>query len=121
MPKIKKEVKKVKKNKVAYVLLFVAVLFLFINSVFALLARKQISIMLEQYGIISSELALVTYALIWLIIGILAWMTNYKIDKTNNRNQKWMLFILSIITMIAGRIEAGIIMLVSAILYLRQK
>ena len=120
-PKIKEEAKKAKKSKVAYVLLFVAVLFLFVNSVFALLARKQISIILEQYGIISSELALVTYALIWLIIGTLAWTTNYKIDKTNNRNHKWMLFILSIITMIAGRIEAGIIMLIASILYLRQK
>lgn len=119
--KAKKGVEKVKKSKVAYVLLFVAVFFLFINSVFALLARKQISIMLEQYGVISSELALVTYALIWLIIGTLAWTTNYKIDKTDNRNQKWMLFILSIITMIAGRIEAGIIMLIASILYLRQK
>lgn len=119
----RKEVKaKGKKGVAAYIVLFVAVLFLYVNSLFAVLARKQISLLLEkQYGIPSSEIALVTYAVIWFTIGTIAWITNYKIDKTGNRNQKWMLFVLSIITMIAGRIEAGIIMLIASILYLRRK
>jgi|GEM_PF-3569986 hypothetical protein len=119
----RKEVKaKGKKGVAAYVLLFVAVLFLYVNSIFAVLARKQISLLLEkQYGIPVSEIALVTYAVIWFTIGTISWITNYKIDKTGNRNQKWMLFVMSIITMIAGRVESGVVMLIASILYLRRK
>ncbi len=121
----RKEVKaKGKKGVAAYVLLFVAVFFLYVNSIFAVLARKQLSLLLEKlYGIPSNEIeiALVTYAVIWFTIGTIAWITNYKIDKTGNRNQRWMLFVLSIITMIAGRVESGVVMLIASILYLRRK
>jgi len=119
----RKEVQvKGKKGAAAYVLLFIAVFFLYVNSIFAVLARKQISLLLEkQYGLPASEIALVTYAVIWFTIGTIAWITNYKINKTENRNQKWMLFALSIITMTAGRVESGVVMLIASILYLRRK
>ena len=75
----------------------------------------------QYYGTSLDEIALVTYSVIWFTIGVFTWITDYKIRKTGSRNQKWMLLVWSMITMIAANLEAGIAMLISSILYLREK
>ena len=124
--KSKKEVKKIKNSKTAHILLIISAALLFLSSIFTVFARKQLALMLEQYGIPSSELALVTYGVIWFTMGIVACTTNYKIRKTDSRRYKWNLFIISIITMISGSgdlmiLTTGIIMLISSIMYLRRR
>ncbi|MFH1248643.1 MAG: hypothetical protein V1660_00635 [archaeon] len=120
---LKKEVKTKKstfKAKLAYVLFIVSEFFLFGSSIFMILFRNDVlAAMEESYNLSISEFSIITYSIIWIVIGLFAWISNYRIRKDGNRNQKWMFFLWSIITMIGGNIEAGIPLLISSILYLR--
>lgn len=122
MAKKRKEAKiRPKKYRFASVLFYISIIILFGISILTVLLRKDISLSLPQYGMASSEIALVTYAVIWFVLGILAWITKYKIERLNHKNQKWVLFALSIIIIASGRLESGVIMLISSVIYLRKK
>ena len=116
----------VKRSRTAHILLLSSVFLIMLSSILTVFGRKELSAQLLQHGFVYSEIALVTYALIWLITAIFAWITDYKINLTGNRNQKWMLFMLSVLTMIAASFDglvilAGLLMLISSIIYLRNK
>ncbi len=117
----KREVKTKKKGKAAFVLMAIAVILLLINGLLLILARNWIASMLESLGYTVSTGSFITYGIIWLVLAGLMWITTVRISKKQIASEKWLLFALAIITMFAGRVESGILALIAAVLYLRQK
>ena len=118
----KKEVKRaVKKSKAPFVLNIIAIIILLLNSAIVLLGKKWVVRMLTQYGLEALAANLLTYGVIWLILGILIWISTVRVEKSGSRVEKWYLFALSIITLFSGRLESGILTLIGSIMYLNRK
>jgi hypothetical protein len=118
---IAKQVKKEKRNKLAYVLVLIASVFLLINGLLAIAAKDLIVKIMQQSGITTSAASWVTYGIIWIVLAFLLFIGVKKIESTGIRSEKWLLLALSVITLFSGMWLAGILLLVAAIIYLREK
>lgn len=113
--------KKTGKGKAAFVLMAISVALLLINGSLLILARKWFAVIFGGMGYSISAASFLTYGIIWLVLAILMWVTTARIRKENIKSEKWLLLALSIITMISGRVESGILALIAALLYLTEK
>ena len=121
--KQKKEVKPKKKSRAAFVLAFIAVAILLLNGLLVIFMRSKLASLLADYtGKVINAGTLLTYGIIWLALAVLVWITAQRIEKTQIKSEKWLLLALGVITIFpGGRVESGILVLISALLYLRQK
>ncbi len=120
--KAKKEVKaKGSRSRAAFVLMVISVILLFINGSLMILARKGLASIFAELGYTISMSFFITYGIIWLALGILMWITTLRIGKKAVKSEEWLLLALSIVTMMAGRLESGILALIAAIIYLVKK
>lgn len=115
------DVGKGRKGKVAFVLMAISVILLLINGSLLILARNWFAVIFSGMGYSVSASSFLTYGIIWLFLGILMWVTTARIRKENVKSEKWLLLALSIITIISGRIESGILALIATLLYLAEK
>jgi len=125
MAKKVKEVKAKKsarKSRAAFVLAFIAVVILLVNGLLVSFMSKKLSSLLALYtGNVINASAMLTYGIIWIVLAAFIWMTMHRIEKLQLKSEKWLLLALAVITFIAGRLESGVLVLISAIIYLRQK
>jgi len=112
---------KSKKGKVAFVLMAISAVLLLVNGILLVIARKWLAAMLGTVGYSIPVASLLTYGIIWIVLGILLWVTTVRIRKENAKSEKWLLLALSIIVMISGRLESGVLALIAALLYLNEK
>jgi len=127
--KIKKQIRKggrkgrSRKRVAALILSILAIVFLIINSLTALLAKGTILENLqaipelietsELLGLVSGIISFL--AVLWLVLAVLIAYMTYLLEK---RKKLWyVLLILGIISLVTGRIFAGIFAIVSSILY----
>ncbi len=137
---VKKSALKAKKEDfwvhLAFALGIAAVIFLALGGLYSIFAREKMAQEVSQVieaelkkqaidggdvaGILSFVFA--AFGVLWVAIAILMGITISKIEKTGSRRQKIFLLFISIITMVSGRFfDAGILSLISAIIYLRSK
>ncbi|MFH0831264.1 MAG: hypothetical protein V1886_00120 [archaeon] len=120
----KKEVmaKKARKSKVAFVFGFIGVLILLVNGLLVILMRNKLAeIILTYTGSMINTSALLTYGIVWLALSALIWTTLHRIEKLQLKSEKWLLLAFAVITMVSMRIESGVLVLISAIIYLAKK
>ncbi len=123
--KVKKARRK-KKSKVTLILSIVALAFLVINSLYIFLARESIIGQMLQ----SPELAefpdlveiaqttILVLAIIWLILAAIMAYTVYLLE--NKRGSWGILLTEGIICIVVGRIGAGVLAIISSVLYRKQ-
>lgn len=117
-----KETKQVKKSNVPYVLAFIATAFLLVNGLtIALISKDFATLMGLVAGVSVDASSLVTTGIIWIVLGILIWITMHEIEKKNSSSQKWFLFVIGLIAMISGRLESGVLASIAGVLYLTRK
>jgi len=121
----KKEIKKEEKRRkpkislAANILLIIGLVILAANGILILVMQSWIiDTMKATLGSSISPVLLTTLGVIWLILALLAGTANFRINKTASREWSWFLFVLAIIILISGRIESGILILLSSIIYL---
>lgn len=120
----KKEViaKKARKSKAAFVFGFIGVLILLVNGLLVILMRNKLAeVILTYTGSMINASALLTYGIVWIALSALIWTTLHRVEKLQLKSEKWLLLAFSVITLIAGRVESGVLVLISAIIYLTKK
>ena len=111
-----------KKSRAAFVLAFIAVVILLVNGLLVSFMSKKLSSLIALYtGNVINASAMLTYGIIWIVLAAFIWMTMHRIEKLQLKSEKWLLLVFAVITFLAGRLESGILVLISAIIYLRQK
>jgi hypothetical protein len=115
---VKKEMPKVKRSKAGMILTIIALAIMAVNIVFIFTSMDWILKSLEQIGmtgVITGE-ALFTYAILWLVLAIIGLMLLLVYQERKTRAW-WLMLVLGIITIIASRIEAGILFIIAAFVY----
>ena len=111
-----------KRSRAAFVLAFIAVVILLVNGLLVSFMSKKLSSLIALYtGNVINASAMLTYGIIWIVLAAFIWMTMHRIEKLQLKSEKWLLLVFAVITFLAGRLESGILVLISAIIYLRQK
>jgi len=126
--KIKK--KNLEKNKTALVLGVIAVIILIANSLYILIAKEKLvtefqkvletSASVQGQGI-NFNIAgmLITFAVIWLVFAILIAYTIYLLEKKKFKGWYYLL-ILGILVVFSARLLAGVLAIISSIVYKKQ-
>jgi len=109
------------KSRVAYMLTSIASAFLLFTGIVFLSSKQRIVEMMKQYEVTITYSSIVTYSIIWFVLAFLLWFTARKIEITELKSEKWLLFALSLITIFSGSLVAGLLALIASIIYLRQK
>ena len=105
-------------SKTANILALIAVCLLVINSILLIFLKDRVISALSAAGIASSSSQLAIMGLMWLLIAFFAWSINRTIKEKQMKVSMWELFILSIVTMLSGRLESGVFLLIASIIYL---
>ena len=105
-------------SRAANVFSLVAICLLIINAITLIFLKDVVMKALNDAGtaISSSQLALM--GLMWILIAFFAWSINRTIKEKQSKVAMWELFILSIVTLLTGRIESGLLLLVASVIYL---
>ncbi len=115
---VKKEMPRVKKSKAGMILTIIALAIMAVNIVFIFTSTNWILNVLEEAGmtgVITGE-ALFTYAILWLVLAIIGVMLLLVYEERKTRAW-WLMLVLGIITIIASRIETGILFIIAAFVY----
>ena len=113
-----KKPKKLDFSKIASSLVYIALFFLTVNSIIIIFMRDTILQSLNNAGITASASLLAFMGLLWLMLAFFAWSLNRNIRENMKRSSMWELLILSVITLISGRFESGILILIASVIYL---
>jgi hypothetical protein len=114
--------KPVKKRRAPFILNIIAAVLLLVNGILMTLANKWIATMVTTYGgtLIEAQ-TILSLGIVWLILGILTWVSTIRVENRGNTAEKWYLFALGVITLITGRIESGVLIIIGSIIYLNKK
>ena len=115
---VKKEMPRIKKSKAGMILTIIALAIMAVNVIFLFTSTNWILSTLEQAGmtgLLTGE-ALFTYAILWLVLAIIGVMLLIVYEERKTRAW-WLMLVLGIITIIASRIEAGILFIIAAFVY----
>ena len=110
--------KKLDFSKVASALVYISLFFLTINAIIIIFMRDTVLESLSNAGITATASALAFMGLLWLMLAFFAWSLNRNIKEKMKRSSMWELLILSVITLISGRFESGILILIASVIYL---
>ncbi|MBI5148581.1 hypothetical protein HZA33_02790 [Candidatus Pacearchaeota archaeon] len=106
------------KTKAPYILGFLATFFLLVNGLTVIILRKELSALFGFAGFTVEASKLLTFGVIWIVLGIITWVTLHQIEAKHSRSEMWFMFIIGLICMLLGRLEAGILTTIAAVLYL---
>jgi hypothetical protein len=125
--KVKKEVSAKKSRarviwgRVAFGFACLSVFILLINGLLIIFAGDFIMSVFLQIGVTVSKISLITYGIIWLILAVMTWVTALRVQNIGVRSEKWLLFVLGVITAVTGRLESGFFTAIAGVIYLLQK
>ena len=105
-------------SKTANVLSMISIFILIINSFALIFFKDTILNTLSEMGTVLSSSYLALIGLIWLLIAFFAWSINRTIKEKQSKVAMWELFILSIVALLSGRIESGVLLMIASIIYL---
>ena len=105
-------------SKTANVLVMLAVCLLIINSIALIFLKDTVIKALSSAGTAISSSSLALMGLMWLLIAFFAWSINRTIKEKQSKISMWELFILSIVALLSGRLESGLLLLIASIVYL---
>ena len=110
----------------ANVIVIITIALLILNGILAIVLSDWIIQQIEAAAltVTISKSALLTYGITWLIISVLACITNNKIRANFKANQledqswMWFLLVISVVTVFLGRLESGILLMIASLMYL---
>lgn len=110
---------KVHASKTANILVIIACIILVLFGLLAVLFSNQIEEAVKNIPALTANFVL-TYGIIWIILGILIFMVNKSIIKSDDKAMKWFLLVLGIVSLFTGRPE-GILVIIASFMYLLKK
>ena len=117
-----KQVKPVKKGQAPLVLNMIASIWLLVNGLLLIIGKTWFARLMSIYsGQTVDAASLLSWGIIWLILGILVWASTLRVESKNNKVEKWYLFALGVITLLTGRLESGILIIIGSAIYLKRK
>lgn len=118
-----------KKRQIASILVWIAIVFLLFNGIYAIVVRESLvseldaqSVQeLESMGITAEmmQTTIIYIAVIWIVFAALFFLTKIGIEK-KKIGWGWLLA-LSIITLLTGRFESALLGIIASILYAKSK
>ena len=118
---VQKNVSKVKfmpYSKTANVFVLIAICLLIINAVTLIFLKDTVIKALGDAGTVISSSQLALMGLVWLLVAFFAWSINRTIKEKQSKVSMWELFIISIVALLSGRIESGVLLMIASIIYL---
>ncbi len=127
--KTTKTEKKYKKRKIASILMWVAVILLIFNAVYAIVLKDKLVSQIDaqtmqeliELGVSASmiESTILFIAIIWMVFAVLMFLAKIGIEK-KKAGWGWLLG-LSIVTIFIGRLESAVLGIIASILYAKSK
>lgn len=114
----KKEKKTHKVSRIANALSITASIILGLFGIFAVIFSSQIYEASKSIPKVTQGFVL-TYGIIWIILGILVFLMNKSALKSDDKAKKWFLLVLGVACLLTGRLE-GILVIISAALYFKR-
>lgn len=127
---MKSDMKKVdKKPQIASILVYLAIVFLVFNGIYALVLKDKLISEVEQQsmqelsdlgialGTLSTSILVI--ALIWIVFAVILFFVKMGVEK-KKIGWGWLLA-LSILTLFTGRIESALLGIIASILYAKSK
>lgn len=105
-------------SRAANVLALLAVLFLVLNSISLIFLKDTVIRALKDTGVVISQSELALLGLLWILMAFFAWSINRTVKEKQSKVSMWELFILSIICILSGRLESGVLLLIASVIYL---
>ena len=124
MKKVARRSKRVSKvkfmpySKIANFLTVLAIVLLIVNAATLIFLKDRVIIALSAAGMPISTSSLALMGLMWLLVAFFAWSINRTIKEKQSKIAMWELFILSIVAMLSGRLESGLLLMIASIVYL---
>jgi uncharacterized protein YjeT (DUF2065 family) len=110
---------KVYASKTANILVIIACIILVLFGILAVLFSNKIDEAVKNIPALTANFVL-TYGIIWIILGILIFTVNKSIIKSNDKAMKWFLLVLGLASLFTGRPE-GILIIIASLMYLLKK
>jgi len=119
MKKIKKVAGGILTYKTADILSTIASALLVLFGLFAAILKNDIYEDIKNIPGITESL-LLTYGIIWIILGLIIFIVNSSVKKTGSKAMKWLLLVLGFAALTSGRLE-GILAMAAALIYIIRK
>jgi hypothetical protein len=110
--------KKPKTSLAAHILALIAAVILLVNGILMIVLQNWIIETMKTVGLSADKTLLLTLGIIWAILALIVGVATFRIRATASREWSWFLFVLAAITLLSGRIESGILALLSSIIYI---
>jgi low temperature requirement protein LtrA len=111
--------KAIQQSKIANIFALIASAILVLFGLFAVFFSSEIQEAAKDIPQITSRFIL-TYGIIWIILGVLVYTVNKSIIRSNDKSMKWFLLVLGIASLITGRLE-GILVIIASLVYIIKK